>query len=663
MVDVKISVPLLSWFDEPAKQSIASVFDGINAGVEALDLYRKYKNAHFKMLQPEVSKIKILGMNLPLDLVDIYSPSQVSTTIHGRLYMQEWHRANSGASHEKLRDWLKANALKKGDDFIEKNDKVVVLGGPGSGKTTFLRFLALAYSNKKIYSTTNLKVSKLPMYISLPVFARKGGSLIDYITDPLTKKTDKFAANFLRRVFDKGLAILLLDSLDEVPLNMRTETIDLIKTFCKEYPQCKYVLSCRTADYEVILEEFSEVEIAKLTKQAVHKIIRAWFSADVKKAEQLIRVLKADQGVSCLTETPLLLSLLCIQFWHDLSLPKRKTELYRRCVDALLRDWDASRGFRRDSVYATLSDDRKERIFEYIAAQFLVNQNNYTFPLKEVIEHIGNYCERYDISRKEAPSILNEIEKHHGILEKFSVDSYSFSHPSFQEYFTARYAIEKRNEMELLKKYFENENWSSVIEFMVALREDPTEMLSFLMAQSKMTTLKNYPAMARRTRHLWLLYRCMSSGASVVPKFSRTILTHLVESQIDMASIYRSGGVFPVAVLMVDGIRHTYYFNKKRPTLRSALQPFRKLANQILHTPMELYSDIVLDRAKEVDNAEMTSLSKDALLLCLIIPLASTRPIEVKKYLEKIRDRSEKTGFKSLIDESLESLTTSYHAH
>ena len=72
-----------SWFDGPITQSINSVFEGLNASVESLDLLKKYYSAHIHSLKAEVQYIKLLGMPSPALLVDIYNPARASTTIRG----------------------------------------------------------------------------------------------------------------------------------------------------------------------------------------------------------------------------------------------------------------------------------------------------------------------------------------------------------------------------------------------------------------------------------------------------------------------------------------------------------------------------------------------------------------------------------------------------
>lgn len=63
---VKIEIPIVNWFDEPMKQSVKNVFDGINETVEAMDIFKKYRNKHFSMLKNRISKI--FGMRTPISL-------------------------------------------------------------------------------------------------------------------------------------------------------------------------------------------------------------------------------------------------------------------------------------------------------------------------------------------------------------------------------------------------------------------------------------------------------------------------------------------------------------------------------------------------------------------------------------------------------------------
>jgi len=636
-----VSIPVISWLDRPIKKSINSVFDDLEEYTEALDVFKKYRKNHFKRLRKKNENIKILGMNEPMKLVDVYHPARVSTTVYGRLYEQEWLSAETLADvHPAER--RKQKGVVRADEVIAKRDRVVILGAPGSGKTTFLKHLALAYTDKKVFADSNLGQSRFPFLISLPSFAKEREDkhgIIDYLAAELAAYTDDYAPSFVKRVVSKGGGILLLDSLDEVPELHRELVVREIDRVAEGYPECPIVISCRTADYRELFEDFYEVELARLSDNAVTRVVRAWFKDEPERAADLLRHLKRDKSVAGLCETPLLLSLLCIQFRHDLSLPQRKSELYRRCIDAFLRDWDARRGFRRDSAYSTLSDDRKERIFEDVAGRFFFDEIRLTFPETEVTQYVAESLELYEIPREKASDVLREIEAHHGILERFSADSFAFSHPSFQEYFAARDILSKRCEMATLKEHIQDEGWGNVIEFMVAMSSDPSAMLLFLQAKSELSSIKNYPPMARRARILWLLYRCLAAGAAIDKETRASLYAHIINSHFQMGGVFSDSGVFPVPVLMEDGVRHAYVYYHKRPTLHQALQPLRLLANEVLLNPTSLYADLVVDRLRDVklSGGVAEELATATNALCLAVPIAWKRPKAVRRIMEKVR--------------------------
>lgn len=285
-----------SWFDGPITQSINSVFDGLNASVESLDLLRKYYSAHIKSLKADVQHIKLLGMPSPAQLVDIYNPARVSTTIRRRLFTDEWIAAGLSANANS-----NGTKLISGDSYIEEKSRIAILGGPGAGKTTFLRFLALAYADKDIFSKTQLKTPLIPFFIPLPLFSKSAKNLFDYLSDPIEAKTNKYARAFLTRILSKGLAVVLLDSLDEVPVADRAALLQKIKDFCTKYPETKVVISCRTADYQAdMLDAFHEIEIAKLDRASVQKIVKAWFASETDKAKNLLAIIENDPGISAL---------------------------------------------------------------------------------------------------------------------------------------------------------------------------------------------------------------------------------------------------------------------------------------------------------------------------------------------------------------------------
>lgn len=627
---------VVDWFDEPIKNSINSVFNGVNDYVESLDLIGRFRDSHYQILKSNVGSVKILGMQKPINLKELYYPAVVSTDIRRRIYSPDWEVISKRRSTSKgVRD-----SAVQADEYFSKNNKVVVLGGPGAGKTTLLKFLALAMTEKELFKTTKLSTSRLPVYVHLPAFARDGGSLIDYISTPVVERTDFHAFGFYKSIMASGKAVLLLDSLDEVPRAVRADVISKIENITSIYPNVGVVLSCRTADFDHVLNDFSEVELCRLTKDAVKKIVSVWFQGDVERGEKLLALLDSDEAVLALTETPLLLSLLCIQFRNDLALPKRKTELYRRCVDALLRDWDATRGFRRDTTYTQLSDDRKERLFEKIASGRDFESVTYVLSESSILTSISDELARFGIDPNESKGILCEIESHHGIVEKSSAETYEFVHGTMHEYFLARCICSRRKEIDVLKEHYEDEAWQNVILFMVSMLENPGDVLRFLQSKSVVGVL-NYPAVGRRMAILLLLYRCLSVGVSICPELRKELCLHILAGQVDLFKLLAKDGVLPYAVRLPYGVRTMFFtYSKARKSIDKILQPYLKLLNDMVLAPACEYGDIVysvvdglMDEAvKKVDSREFYS--GVGVVVSLLVPVSEHKPEVYKEKMD-----------------------------
>lgn len=651
-VEINVEVPVISWLEEPVKKSVNSVFGGINAAVEAMDFFKKYRGTHFSMLNEAVGKVKVLGMSSPLMLMDLYYTTYVSSDIRRRLYESEWHtlheeRARStGLSRFRSID---------GAAYVEKSKRLVVLGGPGAGKTTFLKFLALAYSNKEVFSKTKLKVEKLPVFLPLPDFSKTDDDVLTFLSAALVMREGDFARDFFERSMRKGLAVVLMDSLDEVPESRRTTVIERIKAFCNLYPDVKVVVSCRTADYKEILENFDEVELVRLSKTAVQSIVRSWFKGRKDLADKLISVINSDSGISNLTETPLLLSLLCIQFKHDLILPRRKVEVYKRCVETLLRDWDTTRGFRRESSYESLSDLHKERLFEHLAGRGTDTGLTYIFSDESVRSITADYISRLGISAEEAPGIISEVERHHGIVERHSIESLCFSHASIQDYFVARDAISCRKEQEIVKSRMDDESWSGVIEFICGLHPDPTQIFDLMVKKASLKDLKNYPAIERRAKLLYLIYRCMSVGPILLPAKAVEINSHILNSLQSFVRLMAGSGVYPMCSYGEGGVRHPYFYRgQQRPSLHAALLPYRKLSNEMLIRPVPGFAKLARESCDELLAGQTLGEVELSLLLNMIVPMSKVDPDGVMDVLSKARGRIEGSRlFEAIIDETL----------
>ena len=99
-------------------------------------------------------------------------------------------------------------------------------------------------------------------------------------------------------------------------------------------------------------------------------------------------------GIRDLARSPLLLTLLCLNYAETLSFPVRRVEIYQEALDALLKKWDTSRQIQRGSLYRILSLGRKQQMFSRIAydgflqGEIVFTQADLETQLKTYLSHV-----------------------------------------------------------------------------------------------------------------------------------------------------------------------------------------------------------------------------------------------------------------------------------
>ncbi len=278
-------------------------------------------------------------------------------------------------------------------DAIADQPRLVLLGEPGSGKSTALRYLTLMlaeagldeqmalHSHLAGWERVDGAGKLLPIFQPLLPFARRlaadptmSGSadeLWSYIADQLEPgeaRTGLAAA--VHAELSAGRALLLLDGLDEVAgEESRRKTMRAVDQFAAQYPQCRIVVSCRVRAYEGEQNrtwQLSGWPTATLTPWDAaqqHFFIAAWYDAAVTtgslpmsqrdaRVQALQRAVAISPDLQRLADRPLLLTIMALVHLNDGRLPEDRVTLYSRCLDILLAQWE-TRG-KEGSVYGSL---------------------------------------------------------------------------------------------------------------------------------------------------------------------------------------------------------------------------------------------------------------------------------------------------------------------
>ncbi len=310
------------------------------------------------------------------------------------------------------------------EEVAHNHRRLLILGKPGAGKTTFLKRLALRCIVGRFRSDL------APAYVELRSIG--GATIIDYVREQWA--VDPWP------LVESGRALLLLDALDEVSDSRFSGLRIEIDNIAARAGASLILITSRIAAREYVFPQFTDVEVADFGADDVAAFTQLWFSARgmQEKAEQFLTRLHENPPMRELAQSPLLLTMMCLLFEGRPDFDGNRAELYEEAVGVLLKKWDARRSIVRDRPYELLTVSRRQDLLCLIG-QTRFELNEYLFEKRSLVHQIYEYFGRYgDVSDLDAEAIVKAIEAQHGLLIERANNIYSFSHLTFQELFTAR---------------------------------------------------------------------------------------------------------------------------------------------------------------------------------------------------------------------------------
>jgi predicted NACHT family NTPase len=404
--------------------------------------------------------MRVLDMTEPVDLDRIYTDVNIIKDVIGRRRIG-YDEVMEVCTREHFDRFLVGTIQKRvtGLEAVDEIQKLVVLGKPGAGKTTFMKYLAMSCLGNRFHGEL------VPIFVTLKAYAEERGqpSLENYILAEFAKR--KVSQDVAKQLLDNGKALILLDGLDEVKKEDDRRVKQDIDRFSRDWLKNRFAITCRIAAREYLFENFTEVEVADFDDGQIETFVNNWFrERDESKAERLLERLKGNQPVKELAKSPLLLTLLCLVFGERNDFPPKRSELYKEGLEVLMKKWDAKRNIEREMIYKHLSPQNKEDMLGQIAFNTFVNgeyffrQEDLQRQIKDYICNLPETSADPDVLRLDSEVVLKAIEHHHGLLVERARNIYSFSHLTFQEYFAAK-AIERGQQLEILVQNISNPRW------------------------------------------------------------------------------------------------------------------------------------------------------------------------------------------------------------
>ncbi len=450
----KLKLPWREIAELPDNTEVEPQQEVAHKGFDLDDLVQEVRQKGRKSIQQKCGMIRSLDMSQPLKLNDIYTNVNILQKISGRRRVEVADFLKESVSDEFERLSLSKIAQDRlpGLEVVEKYSKLMILGKPGAGKTTFLKHVALQCSLGQLH------FALVPILIALKDFAEteQRPSLLEYISREFFTYgiADTTVAE---QVLSRGKALVLLDGLDEVRETDEYRVVQEVRNFSSKFHLNHFVITCRIATREYTLEQYTEVEVADFDDEQIATFASKWFAAkDPTKSNRFIQKLLASSPIRELATNPLLLTLLCLVFEESGDFPSNRSALYEEGLDILLKKWDAKRNIEREQLYKKLSIQHKQDLLSQIAL-ITFKRGDYFFKQQEIEQYIADYIRNLpgvstelEALQLDSEAMLKSIEAQHGLLVERARGIYSFSHLTFHEYFTARSIVESSDPQALL---------------------------------------------------------------------------------------------------------------------------------------------------------------------------------------------------------------------
>lgn len=411
-------------------------------------------------------QLKVLGMRRPVDLEDIYTSVRLLDPegIKASESIEALEKAYREQRQRILSD--SKTKTKPGVELAQNEQYLMVLGSPGSGKSTFLRKMGLESLKGK---QGGLRHRCIPVFIELKRLTESTIDLKKLIVQEFKTCGFPKAEDFTNRTLSQGRLLILFDGLDEVPTDNLNNAIRTIQDFVDQHKANRFIASCRTAAYRTSFRQFTDVAIADFDDTQIEQFITNWFGSpenkEANQAQTCWGVLQRPENQSAkeLAQTPLLLTFLCLVYGRAQRFPENRAQLYGKALRILLEEWAAEKAIMQADIYDGLSTELEEVLLAEIACKAFVKDQLF-FTRRELVDAIKTFL----ASNLNAPqhldgeAVLNAIAVQQGIFVERADDAYMFSHLTLQEYLTAQYIVDHQRIKQLVNDHLIDRRWREI---------------------------------------------------------------------------------------------------------------------------------------------------------------------------------------------------------
>lgn len=345
--------------------------------------------------------------------------------------------------------------LSSRDIFTEVKSHLVILGQPGAGKSTLMKFICQSVLTDEDYYPGDINI---PILIRLRDLNTKFSGriekapIINHLFDllGLTLKPEKndidsddihiAKEKILLPLLEELKCLIILDGYDEITeKKYKSRVIEDFKKLILRLNDARVLLTSRSSDFNYSFENLDVLEICPLTFSQITEFAKKWLE-NPEKVDKFLYELRSSPFYDTAIR-PLTIAHLCAIYERSGKIPDKPKTVYRKIVNLLLEEWDEQRGVQRLSDYGAFETDRKLEFLCNLSYELTTEYRKSTFNDDDLKITYSKIYINFDLQKDQVNDVVQEIESHTGLLIEIGYHRFEFAHKSLQEYLCAEHLV------------------------------------------------------------------------------------------------------------------------------------------------------------------------------------------------------------------------------
>jgi DNA replication protein DnaC len=391
--------------------------------------------------------------------------------------------------------------------WLAQNPKSILLGEPGSGKTSLLRFVALDLLSEepRLSELAQRFDTYLPVWVPFGLWTSMisamptaANSLMDMLQLWFRKWDEMRLWPLVEKALSDDRLLLLVDGLDEwTNVSAGKIALEKLQVFVSQH-EVPIITTSRPLGFNKLgmpTAGWQVAQLADFSKPQQEELVRTWFkywarntlySETTKENELASRVtgmceeflaeLATSTDIADLARVPLLLVLLIYNWLQKSKLPRNRFKAYDQMIDHLIVERPRRRrvdaGQPADILHGLTTEEIK--IVLANLAYFIQCENPEGVVTDDIARNtIKNYLQDnvfgFGLEAAEAKSysemLIEAGEASLGLIVRKSPQEVGFYHRSFLEYLAACYIsrLPLQKQLDLVRARFTDPQWQQVV--------------------------------------------------------------------------------------------------------------------------------------------------------------------------------------------------------